>query len=823
MKKLYFLAISVFALASCSHDFGDYDERELLYPTLTKEQIDQNVEKVFGTTFDPNHDWMTTTSRTVNITANADLNDIVKVQILTESPYFNSEARVLSEASVAKGETVSLTFDAPQSATRLIAACVNSEGVYFTKGFDVSSSTISFQSSSRAATRASADSYNFPDKSKFYIDTQNSFLSYNAIRTYFSKKGINSNIDIWYGSNWENERLWKVSGNGANGWEMKNNTIRKQIANDFTSEEKQNLQDIFSAFLYWDNNNTHKDNLPLIRNSALVKLYNNQLEANGEPVIITPIQATSTDIKLSDLYYYYYNPEDIQGLSEDQQIKYIKDLPKFKAIQGGDVKTGSSEFYRNHEYILPYYGDNLEIDITKLYSSISGYTIDDKVYRIYNGYLDNGKYYMKYNSDENNRLTNNDSDILMQLWQIIKSDDGNSCYLFNIGAHCFFHYSGNWNTSFTQAEYVDGNCKPFKLKIDSVYQFLRDESKKLGSDLFNNKNKGIWSDKNTNNGTCDWYLEPYEGSIDSDLKLKQLSKTNNYKVTNVIDYAIPAGYKIGFMLRKRGGDAHTESYTIKNIGEVYADGRLNTLINQYPDFRSAANGYFGHMNIDDPRMAIFSANNKTYMTFEDGTDCNFADMIIEISNGINNIDETQEIFRGVYTFCFEDRQDGDYDMNDVVIKAQRIDLTHVKYSLEACGANDELYLRGINGSVLNDFVEIHKLFNVNLSTFVNTTNSVRKDPISETIEVSSDFSFTDLPNQIYIYNATTGKDIKLSNAGEDPHGLLIPYDYQYPLERECIKDANPEFIDWGKNPISSNSSWYKNNVEGKVYTESTFK
>ena len=26
MKKLYFLAISVLALASCSHDLGDYDE-----------------------------------------------------------------------------------------------------------------------------------------------------------------------------------------------------------------------------------------------------------------------------------------------------------------------------------------------------------------------------------------------------------------------------------------------------------------------------------------------------------------------------------------------------------------------------------------------------------------------------------------------------------------------------------------------------------------------------------------------------------------------------------------------------------------------------
>ena len=85
MKKLYFLAISVLALASCSHDLGDYDE-SIRKPT--KEEINKNIAEIFGS-IDPNQDWNVHSSGTVSITANAPLYDIVEVQILTGSPFFS--------------------------------------------------------------------------------------------------------------------------------------------------------------------------------------------------------------------------------------------------------------------------------------------------------------------------------------------------------------------------------------------------------------------------------------------------------------------------------------------------------------------------------------------------------------------------------------------------------------------------------------------------------------------------------------------------------------------------------------------------------------
>ena len=103
----------------CTHDFSHY-ETPIDVSSLpdkdpnavTKEDIQANVASIFGT-IDPEQDWNLIKSGTVTITADAPLSDIVKVQVLTESPFFNKDAKVLCEADVKSGETVSLTYEAP--------------------------------------------------------------------------------------------------------------------------------------------------------------------------------------------------------------------------------------------------------------------------------------------------------------------------------------------------------------------------------------------------------------------------------------------------------------------------------------------------------------------------------------------------------------------------------------------------------------------------------------------------------------------------------------------------------------------------------------
>ena len=142
-------------------------------------------------------------------------------------------------------------------------------------------------------------------------------------------------------------------------------------------------------------------------------------------------------------------------------------------------------------------------------------------------------------------------------------------------------------------------------------------------------------------------------------------------------------------------------------------------------------------------------------------------------------------------------------------------MTQVKYTVAACGANDELYLRNIKGKTLNETTEIHALFSVNsLSTFINT-QSKNYEPVSEVITVDPSFSFTDFSKQIYIYNKTENYDIKMSQRGEDPHGIMIPCDFEYPREKICIKDAYTQFNSWGENPVTS-TDWYLDPVKDKV-------
>jgi hypothetical protein len=200
------------------------------------------------------------------------------------------------------------------------------------------------------------------------------------------------------------------------------------------------------------------------------------------------------------------------------------------------------------------------------------------------------------------------------------------------------------------------------------------------------------------------------------------------------------------------------------------------------------------------------------MCWESGTDRDFNDIIIEVEGGIEPISIIPELDNNYYTFCFEDRELGDYDMNDVVIKGRRIDNTHVEYSIIACGAEDRLQARNI-GDLSG--IEIHALFGIN--GFINTVEGAEYvQPLATIVDVPSNFSFLNTGNQPYLYDVSTNKYVYLSRVGEDPHGIMIPYDFKYPLERVCIKDAYARFNSWGQNSVTGND-WYKFPIEGKTF------
>ena len=159
------------------------------------------------------------------------------------------------------------------------------------------------------------------------------------------------------------------------------------------------------------------------------------------------------------------------------------------------------------------------------------------------------------------------------------------------------------------------------------------------------------------------YLLPYYGK-------------NPVEGAHAVSISIPAGYKIGFLNQKNLKESEGIKYCAN--GCTYGDGRLNLEVNHLVGhYFSAmdtqlsqlirydkADGSKTHtvngktpqgMDFESPRIAVFSANDRTYLCFEDGADCNFCDMIVEVKQGNKILESTESpsVRTVAYTMCFE--------------------------------------------------------------------------------------------------------------------------------------------------------------------------
>ena len=355
MKKILFLTMmGGMVLTSCMNkaEFFSWDE-------MAKE----NGESVFGLV-DPNQDWSPITSGTITITADADLDNIVKVQVLTESPFFNEDAKVLNEARAQKGQVVTLTYDAPNTCKELVAACVSDKGVYYIQVFNIDESSVSFAKSSKARTRGGSN--DIPTFTSIKLSAPHASL--NALRAQAGTFKVgNTTYTEWQNSNWENELMWEPADGQTfdNGWHLDTDAKKGHIyreLNGLDEGEKKNIEKILNDFLYKYSNdeysvNGKKNNLKLIKQSNSFTMNNNYITTNGMGTItLIPIQAYTTEFKMNHIYYYYKDEDIPAGMSE---VDYIKSLPKFKAIQVERIETSneskSGAFLRTKEFLLPYY------------------------------------------------------------------------------------------------------------------------------------------------------------------------------------------------------------------------------------------------------------------------------------------------------------------------------------------------------------------------------------------------------------------------------------------------------------------------------------
>ena len=458
---------------------------------------------------------------------------------------------------------------------------------------------------------------------------------------------------------------------------------------------------------------------------------------------------------------------------------------------------------------------------------MKNYKTDGKVYRFRNGQKWQGNYYYLSYFENNNpqgraRVTlyadKGETDYKNQLWQIFTDEGTGLSYLFNIGLQSFLLHqeatTKDYLTSFSASDILAGNEIPLVIDVqNNCIRRTNSSTQGLGTDLNNtNKAKNLYvsSDKDVTQDIGKWYME--ECTDKSGLALKTEIKRAATNSVTAVSNTIPSGYKVGFMIRKtsNGSDVHNLEH-VKGInnGCSYGFGSMNKTLNQFGDFSKAVSRY--SMKIDDPRVLMFSANNKTYLAFEEGCDCQYSDVIIEITQGTNEpiTDPITTIEQECYTVCVEDRPIADYDMNDVILWAERVEghKDQIIVTLVACGAYDELFIHGLNGQILNEKTEIHEILGGKSGTFINTNGKHDYEYKSEIFTVGTNTSIIEFLKDIYIYDKTIDHTIRFSVKGEDPHAIVVPCKFEYPTEKVNIKDAYPLFLNWAQNAKSDNG-WY---------------
>ena len=189
----------------------------------------------------------------------------------------------------------------------------------------------------------------------------------------------------------------------------------------------------------------------------------------------------------------------------------------------------------------------------------------------------------------------------------------------------------------------------------------------------------------------------------------------------------------------------------------------------------------------------------------------------------------------IYTYAFEDQKvAGDYDMNDVVLKichpynadGKTLNKSKLDVKLVAAGATFNIRVK-IGDQPLFNGEEIHKVLGVNPGVMVNTgahsnvQNGVTPKEFSVDAPAGWDGDFEKLDVKIEVITLDD-EVIAFLTEKVVPYAVMIPNDWEWPIERINVMKAYKGFKEWAETPVEQRTPemnrWYENPVEGNVVT-----
>ena len=251
------------------------------------------------------------------------------------------------------------------------------------------------------------------------------------------------------------------------------------------------------------------------------------------------------------------------------------------------------------------------------------------------------------------------------------------------------------------------------------------------------------------------------------------------------------------------------SFDVTNDGgNIYQPNPYGTFLNLLNGTRSlsaSVNEYISELpQVGNGNAVLVQKNQYTAATVEES----------ECSPGITVVPPviiTNE--NPIYSYAFEDSNlKSDYDMNDVVIKvqvnAENENLLDVWLVAAGCEYDNEVYL-GDTKIEWDGGSEVHDALGVDHGRMINTgSRSTSATAVKTTIAKPSGYDPQTAPWSIVPSGGDmAGKHINIATSG-NPCGIVIPADWQWPIERVFITVAYPNFAAWAAKSEGYIENWY---------------
>lgn len=358
--------------------------------------------------------------------------------------------------------------------------------------------------------------------------------------------------------------------------------------------------------------------------------------------------------------------------------------------------------------------------------------------------------------------------------------------------------------------YVTGNC----WFMDGSFNMMDNSYAEMGTAVVNNFHvvMGNNSGLNIKNGTA---FGQQGNGIDQGFFAKDDNAVAYVRlggVTKIAFHNTPCALQIS-------GARLTFCYEAMN----FYDGCSLDMYTPYANANYWNQGDAAKIAYEKSRDRTWKNNGAIEVSFTDG---NFAPVRAgECSATWNKSGTVKDETYPVYCYAFEDTKVGDYDMNDVVIKAQETANGKINLKVVACGAtlnlNIRLYPAGTRSTnevahydgspetlTYNGQDEVHLMLGAEAGAMVNTGSSATARPITIQID-KGNYDPAHLP--LAIFSAAQG-EIRLAGSGQAPYGVIIPEDWSWPRERICITQAYNEaghrFADFAAT-VGTAEDWYK--------------